>query len=89
MSWVAQMKRSLFTPPDEFAALPLLALLPPAGSVSELPSFTSSLYARYEQVHQMRQNFEQQGGEPVPERVRNEEEMLKIVLEWLAVNIPQ
>ena len=79
------MKRNLFAPPDEFETLPLLALLPNPGRVSQLKKFTSSLYARFEKVNTMRESIEGAQGEE-HQRVRAEHAMLRHVLDWMELH---
>lgn len=84
------MKNTTYLPPEEFATSPLLALLPASGRIAELEAIKASLYARYEKVTAIKRNLtENTTGEPsgVPSRVRAEEDMLRHVLEWLAVKL--
>lgn len=76
------MKRSLYSPPDPFSLLPLLALLPAKGKVQRLDALRSSLFARYEKVAAMKRD---NPGREQARRIAAEEGMLKQVLDWLAV----
>lgn len=79
------MKKSLFDYPDPFALAPLTALLPVTGSISSLPGLASSLFARYEKVQAFRSELGDDADRNVARRLMAEEEMLKQVLDWLAV----
>jgi hypothetical protein len=79
------MRRSLFSAPDSFSLLPLLALLPVAGKVGKLEALTSSVYARYENVVLMQRELQGTDEEEALKRFAAEEAMLRQVLDWLAV----
>lgn len=79
------MKFTKFAPPEPFARSPLLVLLPIRGKVGRLESLTSSLYARYENIVQVKRAVEDGDDPKVGARIAAEESMLRIVLEWLQV----
>ena len=76
------MKRPLFSDPDPFSLSPLLALLPVRGRVGDLAGMTASLFARFEKVNALVHEAGEVGGVG---RIRAEQNMLRQVLEWLAV----
>lgn len=80
------MKRSLFSPPDMFSQLPLVALLPIVGRVSGLPGLSTSLFARYEKVQNLRKELGSDADKAAFKRLTAEETMLKQVLDWLSAN---
>jgi hypothetical protein len=82
------MERSLFSMPDEFSCLPLLAVLPREGDVAALSRLTPALYARFEKAAMLKRAFQEKPDEPMPARVRAEDDMLRTVLEWLNVSLP-
>lgn len=79
------MKKKLYGFPEEFTSLPLLSLLPVAGDVAKLEGFTSSLFARYEKVSTMQKELPA-SSQGEGKKLNLEREMLREVLEWLAVN---
>ena len=78
------MKRPLYSAPDSFSLLPLMALLPSRGQVGRLHDLTSSLYARFEKVQALI-NESSSDTHEAPKRLTAELSMLKLVLDWLAV----
>lgn len=78
------MKRQLYSAPDSFSILPLLALLPSKSQAGRLHELTSSLYARFEKVQALINESSSAGAE-APKRLNAELNMLKLVLDWLAV----
>ena len=79
------MRKSLYSPPDDFSLSPLLTLLPVEGKVSRLSSLTSSLFARYERVSGMLNDPQIIANTDTKHRYTAEEAMLKQVLDWLEV----
>jgi hypothetical protein len=79
------MKKPIFSAPEPFSLSPLLALLPVRGKIGRLESLTSSLYARYEKVAAQQAEKSEQPDRAIEERIAAESQMLKQVLDWLAV----
>ena len=79
------MRKSHYSPPDDFSLSPLLTLLPVVGKVSRLSSLTSSLFARYERVSGMLNDPQIIANTDAKHRYTAEEAMLKQVLDWLEV----
>lgn len=79
------MGRPHFSAPDSFSLFPMLALLPVRGSLKRLEQLTSSLYARYEKVTNLRKEIGVAGevDREVDKRLVSEEAMLRQVLDWL------
>ncbi len=78
------MKRGILTPPDAFSIAPLLSLLPITGSISKLESYSSALFARFDQVSSLREGAKGAGETDLELRYGVEEAMLRQVLDWLA-----
>jgi hypothetical protein len=81
------MKKPLYSSPEAFSLLPLLALLPVKGNIAKLNDLTTSLFARYEKVHSLQKEAE---GAPSNDRellrrLSAEGAMLRQVLDWLEV----
>ena len=79
------MRRSIFSPPDDFAIAPLLSLLPIRGKVGRLEALTSSLFARYEKVSSQLEESQGDSSSVNSRKLSAEEAMLKQVLDWLEV----
>ncbi len=79
------MKSNRYSGPESFSLSPLLALLPVKGQIAKLATLTASFYARYEKVTHLLAELEQ-GAEPeIKRRLNAELQMLKQVLDFLAV----
>lgn len=78
-----------FSLPDGFTSSPLLALVPSLGKVNRLHSYTSSIYARYEKVSEIAKELLSSDDVEAKRRCQAEENMLREVLEWLAVKPKQ
>lgn len=65
--------------------MPMLVILPHQGDVVELAKYTTSFYARYEKVSNMIQKLPGDEDLQLARSLREEEGMLKQILEWLAV----
>ncbi len=78
-----------FSLPDNFTASPLLSLVPSLGKVNRLHSYTSSIYARYEKVMELSKELQGSDETEAKRRCQAEENMLREVLEWLAVKPKQ
>ena len=70
---------------DPFSLSPLLSLLPVGGNISNLESFTSSLFARYEKVQALLESEDLKNDSSSHQRLVSEQNMLKHVLDWLDV----
>lgn len=70
---------------DSFSLLPLFSLLPPEGDIREISQYSSAFYARFEEVLQLRKQAESSASTDDVQKYRNEEVMLRNVLEWLAI----
>ena len=79
------MKRGILTPPDAFSIVPLLTLLPVSGNISKLDSYSSALFARYDQVTAQREAAQSTGDTELELRYAAEEGMLRQLLDWLAI----
>ena len=79
------MRKQIYSPPDPFTLSPLLALLPVIGKVGNLPSLSTSLYARYENVKNALHGSELKVDSAAMQAFASEEAMLKQVLEWLQI----
>jgi len=80
------MRKSLFDTALEQQMSPLLSLLPSIGKISELEKFSSSFFARAEKVGGLRKSLSADNTEnlEVIKRLSAEEDMLKVLLEWLS-----
>jgi len=81
------VKRPFQATPEDFSISPLLTILPKKGNTGNLSLFTSSLYARFEKVRELREEISDSEDKNSIKKVLAEEAMLKQVLEWLEVNI--
>lgn len=80
------MKRPLYSRPDAFSISPFFSLLPVLGNVGKLEALSSSLFARYERVHERRDDMEESDdNRELLRRISAEEGMLRQVLDWLAI----
>ena len=79
------MKRGLYSAPEAFSLLPLLALLPVRGEIGRLEALTASFYARYERVSGLLKEAESLLGGEIKRRLVAEQAMLKQILDWLVV----
>ena len=81
------MRKTMFSPPEDFSLSPLLAILPSKGNAAKLSEMNSSLYARYEKVAMLHKELADLADKSSVKRIISEELMLKHVLEWLEVKI--
>ncbi len=68
---------------DRFSQAPLLVLVPERGNLSRLKTLQSSLANRYDRVSMLREGSSATEGRDVVRRLEREEEMLKVVLDWI------
>ena len=79
------MKKGLYSPPDAFSLSPMLTLLPVKGNIGKVTDYQSSLYARFENVAEMKAQLSDGDMNSDARRsLEAEEAMLKVVLDWLA-----
>ncbi len=79
------MRKSVYSDPEPFSLSPLLSLLPVRGKVNRLPAFSTSLYARYENVKALLKNGESKTDLASYRKHAAEEAMLRQVLDWVAL----
>lgn len=70
---------------DAFSLSPLLSLLPVEGDIRELQQYSSALFARFEQVLELRKSAEETHRIDEAQTYKVEETMLRSILEWLAI----
>ena len=78
------MSKPKFSPPEPFFVDPLLHLLPVRGSLNDLESLSSSMFAKYQQINLLLANVEAKT--QMSNKMEAEASMLRHVLEWLKLN---
>ncbi len=80
------MPKSSLLAPDPFSFSPFLSVLPEMGDVSKLKAAVSSLYARFQRMHELSRELEARMNPEIHKKVLAETQMLQQILNYLEVD---
>ncbi len=79
------MAKSVLDPIDANSYAPLLAMLPTLGRVADIERYYAAFFARHDKVQALLSTIDPNNDGETFRRIRTEEQMLKAVLDWMAV----